>query len=441
MNHTKIITLALLTVSMATILSISYVHAQTLTFSSSNYAAPNPIPSYGSDNLISSGSTQPSFDYSNQTQSKASLISHQRLENAHQILTNMILKHNRTEVPIFATYINQQNSTLIVGISDDATLPVSAYHEELKTIVGDVPMKIRFGHFITQSCTSQYTTCSPLMGGIELGTNSGPTLSFGTLTLPLTNPSGVQGFIMSGHVAFFQTGLSVGQPSQLPVVGTVLSNPPAGGTRTSDSAFVQASSGILLTQQIFGPPYNVIGEIPSSQTPYQTPVNMVGEGSGSSVQSGYILGTGLTVNEQNPNLVLTNQVAANYHSQSGDSGAPVFSSPDAFNNVYFYGIHVGTICFGGTGDNCTGGSFEPVYSPWEGISHDLFCVPPSSTDWIVTSSCTLSNSASTSYNVIINSGAVLTIPNGITLNINFAQKHLLVQSGGGVLIQSGGKII
>src|SRR2546422_1756037 len=141
MNHTKIITLALLTVSMATILSISYVHAQTLTFSSSNYAAPNPIPSYGSDNLISSGSTQPSFDYSNQTQSKASLISHQRLENAHQILTNMILKHNRTEVPIFATYINQQNSTLIVGISDDATLPVSAYHEELKTIVGDVPMK------------------------------------------------------------------------------------------------------------------------------------------------------------------------------------------------------------------------------------------------------------------------------------------------------------
>jgi len=42
--------------------------------------------------------------------------------------------------------------------------------------------------------------------------------------------------------------------------------------------------------------------------------------------------------------------------------------------------------------------------------------------------------------VIVNSGAVLTIPKDVTLTIHFTTNHLIVKSGGGVLIKAGGKI-
>ncbi|MHB9161288.1 MAG: hypothetical protein ACYC6W_10470, partial [Nitrosotalea sp.] len=43
-------------------------------------------------------------------------------------------------------------------------------------------------------------------------------------------------------------------------------------------------------------------------------------------------------------------------------------------------------------------------------------------------------------NVIVQSGVVLTIPSGLRLNIDFTRYHLLVQYGGGVLVQAGGAI-
>lgn len=68
------------------------------------------------------------------------------------------------------------------------------------------------------------------------------------------------------------------------------------------------------------------------------------------------------------------------------------------------------------------------------------CVAPPLGDWVIVSSCTLANTATAHGNVIIQSGAVLTIPNGLSLDIDFTTKHLLVHSGGGVLIKAGGKI-
>ncbi len=68
------------------------------------------------------------------------------------------------------------------------------------------------------------------------------------------------------------------------------------------------------------------------------------------------------------------------------------------------------------------------------------CIIPISGDWTITSSCTLSSTSTAPANVIVQSGAVLTIPNGLQLNMDFAHYHLLVKSGGGVLIKAGGKI-
>ena len=74
------------------------------------------------------------------------------------------------------------------------------------------------------------------------------------------------------------------------------------------------------------------------------------------------------------------------------------------------------------------------------FSQSANCVVPISGDWFITQSCTLSSNDVAPGNVIIQSGAVLTIPNGVSLHIDFGAKHLLVRSGGGVLIKPGGKI-
>ena len=70
----------------------------------------------------------------------------------------------------------------------------------------------------------------------------------------------------------------------------------------------------------------------------------------------------------------------------------------------------------------------------------LTCSPSLSGDWTVPSSCILGSTSTPPANVIVQSGAVLTIPNGLRLNIDFTHYHLLVKSGGGVLIKSGGAI-
>ena len=82
--------------------------------------------------------------------------------------------------------------------------------------------------------------------------------------------------------------------------------------------------------------------------------------------------------------------------------------------------------------------------PWstfiENSSIFTTCLPPASGDWTVTSSCTLASTSTVSANVIVQSGAVLTIPNGLRLHIDFVHHHLLVKSGGGVLIKLGGAV-
>jgi hypothetical protein len=71
----------------------------------------------------------------------------------------------------------------------------------------------------------------------------------------------------------------------------------------------------------------------------------------------------------------------------------------------------------------------------------ISCAPPSPvTDWIITTSCQLSTSASVSGNVTVQNNSVLVIPSGKILDVDFATKHLLVKSGSKVLIKSGGKI-
>jgi len=69
------------------------------------------------------------------------------------------------------------------------------------------------------------------------------------------------------------------------------------------------------------------------------------------------------------------------------------------------------------------------------------CSPPDSGIWTVTFSCTLDSSSTAPENVIIQGNSVLIIPNGLSLNIDFENFNLTIESGSGVKIESGGKIM
>ena len=223
----------------------------------------------------------PSFN--NQTTSSvipdASVI--QELVNTKQILTDMIVKHRTSNIPIFTTWVDRQNSTLVVGIEDNATLPLSAYRDKLTAIVGNIPMKVRFGHFIEQSCTSKISQCDPLIGGIQVEAPFNSTFNaHGTLNIGATDNLGRKGFITASHVVGNGTGQNVGQPGlSNRTAGQVLTNPSLSGTRYSDSAFIQTSIYSADPTKIYrgtGQTYNVINEVPSTQTPYSTTVYMMG---------------------------------------------------------------------------------------------------------------------------------------------------------------------
>jgi len=68
------------------------------------------------------------------------------------------------------------------------------------------------------------------------------------------------------------------------------------------------------------------------------------------------------------------------------------------------------------------------------------CLPPGSGDWTITSSCTLSSSSTAPGNVIIQNGAVLTIPAGRSLDIDFVNNFLRIEFPSGVLIKAGGSL-
>src|SRR5439155_1511264 len=78
---------------------------------------------------------------------------------------------------------------------------------------------------------------------------------------------------------------------------------------------------------------------------------------------------------------------------------------------------------------------RPTWSTFIGSITLPYCKIPASGDWVMTSSCTLSSSSSAPANVIVQNNSLLTIPTGLSLNIDFTHYHLLVNYGSGVLIK------
>jgi hypothetical protein len=73
-------------------------------------------------------------------------------------------------------------------------------------------------------------------------------------------------------------------------------------------------------------------------------------------------------------------------------------------------------------------------------SEPIISCTPTNGEWVVSTSCILSEDFTSSSNVRIENKSLLIIPNGVTLDIDFANHNLTIKSGGGVLIKAGGKV-
>ena len=63
------------------------------------------------------------------------------------------------------------------------------------------------------------------------------------------------------------------------------------------------------------------------------------------------------------------------------------------------------------------------------------CPLPSDGDWIIISSCTLNSNFSAPDDVIVKNNSVLTIPSGLTLDIDFVNNFLKIEFESGVRIK------
>ena len=68
------------------------------------------------------------------------------------------------------------------------------------------------------------------------------------------------------------------------------------------------------------------------------------------------------------------------------------------------------------------------------------CLAPDSGNWTVETNCTLESNEIAPQNFVVEGNSVLTIPSGTSLDIDFSQSNITIESGGSIVIKSGGNI-
>ncbi|HIH74395.1 MAG TPA: hypothetical protein HA306_03860 [Methanosarcina sp.] len=230
--------------------------------------------------------------------------------------------------------------------------------DELYTIINsngkyaelsDVPVVFRTASIPQED--SRTSTWTPLIGGIKIVRliNTGSTLSFAA-----EDSSGTKGFVMSGHAAVNGGGVgaSIYQPNLLRKVGEVED---IGGTY-ADAAWVETTD---VTSEIYHTDTNILKDVTNyNDTSVGSTVYMSGITSGK--QTGDVIEA--YIQKSSPTFgTLSRQFKADYESDEGDSGAPVYKLTSG--GVKIVGVHWGSE------------SSYTYFSPISGVISDLGVEP------------------------------------------------------------------
>lgn len=292
-------------------------------------------------------------------------IADQKTKNllAQEKLNQKMEARDLTDIPLVMSYLDG-NGKVVVVVDKDGKETKAEYTKRIHDIVGnDADVSVNMGYFKREACSSLTADCDPLYGGIKvLGSQ------YGSLTIGATDTAGTHGFVTSGHIAgTVGTNIFQGGTTQSFKVGAVKTNPSL-NNRYSDAAFVDHNTGNeALTNKIFKTS-STFYTVTATGTPvYQTHVQKTGYFSGET--DGYVIGTNLTLYDPQYG-VLRDQIAANYASSNGDSGAPVYSYSPSAGSVTLYGIHIGKGCLINQ-NPCPDQQVVTAFSKWSNVQSEL----------------------------------------------------------------------
>lgn len=76
----------------------------------------------------------------------------------------------------------------------------------------------------------------------------------------------------------------------------------------------------------------------------------------------------------------------------------------------------------------------------QGLVPMPMCAPPLVGDWVVAADCLMVGNQSAPRDVLVLDGVTLQIADGATLDIDFAQRKLVIGAGSRVIVGLGGRI-
>jgi hypothetical protein len=296
------------------------------------------------------------------------------LARGHRILAGRL---GREETD-FVTLVSHDPTAVTVGIDPGSAPPLPIVRRRLRALVGDLPVRIVAAPPARRHLNKQDHYDKP-PGGVQI-VATGAQAGAGSICVVARNVNlGVIGVVTAGHVVE-NLGADVFQPRDSKRndwkigQGTVVVG--AGGRAKSDSAFVTLTDPSVPTGLIWKSSKAVytVGGIGVAHLGLT--VAMQGASTKLTERTGEIGSLKATVKFDDGGI-LDDQMLANYLSQHGDSGAPVYVK-GANDTVTLVGLNVGAALVA----DITSGAPDPtqyppikgtyaVISPWARVSADL----------------------------------------------------------------------
>lgn len=217
-----------------------------------------------------------------------------------------------------------------------------------KTGVSDIPVVFMYGGEDIEESRSSYWR--PIIGGIKI-THPWPTYS--TVAFAAEDGNGNEGYVMSGHAALSGGGIGSDISQYFLNAGTITDI----GGYYSDSAWVEYSN---VNPEIYYDDTNILKDVYAYMDP-SLGSSVYQSGARSGLTDGVVTKTYHT--QQSSSFgYLYKQFSADYDSESGDSGGPVFTTTTS-GKLILYGLHKGRY------------NGDAAFSPISGIKEDLDIEP------------------------------------------------------------------
>lgn len=257
-------------------------------------------------------------------------------------LRELFFEDNR-HLNVTSIDIKETKNKLEIGVEAVDNSKIEAIRQELQKL--SMPQEavdvVETGPIVEEARTDYF---DPLLGGIKI--TYGPT---GYCTLGFTaTKDGVEGIVTAGHCVFEPQ--EIYQPNwPWDKIGYVQNDPD--GPRYSDSAWIPITTARGITYKTY-PDYTVIDHVPSWNQNLDVYICKGGVTTGETC--GVITAKCIDTNSDSYGTLLC-QYYADYSSEGGDSGSPVYMKTT--NGVYLYGVH-----WGSTGEYGVYSTVDEVFS-------------------------------------------------------------------------------